>query len=117
RHDDVVRLMADLDVAFPGLNLSARDVRLVHRGLLPATEATSDRVTVLRQGPVTHHAAQDVVGLISLVGVRYTTARRSAEEAIDMVAGVLGRTLRPCATATTRLDGGAIDRFDDYLAD
>ncbi len=117
RHDDVVRLMADLDIAFPGLGLTARDVRLVHRGLLPATEATARRVKLLRHSPVTNHAVHGMLGLVSLVGVRYTTARRSAEQAIDMVGAVLGRSLRPCATATTRLDGGAIDNFDEYLAE
>jgi len=115
RRDDVVRLMADLNVAFPGLQLTAGDVRLVHRGLLPATTATADQVTLLRHSPVTNHAVHGISGLVSLVGVRYTTARRSAESAIDLVGRLLQRPLRACATATTPLDGGAIANFDEYL--
>lgn len=117
RRDDVVRLMADLDAAFPGLNLGAGDLRLVHRGLLPAAQATADRVTLLRHSPVVDHGKQGLVGLVSLVGVRYTTARRSAEQAVDVAARVVGKPLRACATATTPLDGGAIDCFADYLAE
>lgn len=115
RRDDLTRLLADLNTAFPGIDLTTRDLRLVHRGLLPATTATAERVTLLRHSPVTDHAADGMPGLASLVGVRYTTARRSAESAIDLIGRMLGRTLPPSATATTRLDGGAIERFDQYV--
>jgi glycerol-3-phosphate dehydrogenase len=115
RRDDVARLLADLNTAFPGIDLTTRDVRLVHRGLLPATTATPDRVTLLRDSPVTDHAADGMSGLVSLVGVRYTTARRSAEKAVDLVGRILERALPPSASATTRLDGGGIERYDQYL--
>lgn len=117
RRDDLQRLLTDLNTAFPGMDLSMRDVRLVHRGLLPAVTATTDRVTLLRDSPVIDHARDGVRGLASLIGVRYTTARRSAEQAIDLVGHLLGRPLPPSATATTRLDGGAIDDFARYLRD
>lgn len=117
RRDDVVRLLADLNQAFPGIGLTMGDVCLVHRGLLPATTATPERVTLLRDSPIIDHAADGMAGLASLVGVRYTTARRSAEHAVNLVGRMLGRTLPPSDTATTRLDGGAIDRFDTYLRD
>jgi glycerol-3-phosphate dehydrogenase len=116
-HDNLARLMADLNEAFPGIGLDEGDIRLVHRGLLPASAATSQRVTLLRTSPVTDHRADGATGLVSLVGVRYTTARQSAQQAIDLVASMLNRTLAPCATATTRLEGGDITRFDDYCRD
>jgi glycerol-3-phosphate dehydrogenase len=42
-------------------------------------------------------------GLVSLQGVKYTTARAVAERAVDLVARRLGRDLRPCRTAVTPL--------------
>jgi glycerol-3-phosphate dehydrogenase len=117
QEDNLSRLLADLNDAFPGIGLTREDVGLLHRGLLPATVATPQRVTLLRHSPVTDHRTDGATGLVSLVGVRYTTARQSAQQAIDLVASLLNRTLAPCATATTRLDGGDIARFDDYLRD
>jgi len=36
---------------------------------------------------------------------------------VEAVCRALGATVAPCATATTRLDGGHIERFDTFLAD
>lgn len=117
RREDVSRLLDDINRAFPGAALTSRDIRLVHRGLLPATTATNDRVVLLRHSPTVDHAADGLAGLASLVGVRYTTARRSAAQAIDMVGRMLGRVLPASDTADTRLDGGSIDRIDAYVRD
>ena len=117
RREDVAQLLADLQAAFPRAAISADDVRLVHRGLLPATEASPARVTLLRESPFIDHGEDGCAHLFSLVGVRYTTARHSAERAVDAIVRALGVSAPRCATATTRLDGGVIDRFDAFLDD
>ena len=117
RREDLEQLLDDLRAAFPRAGLEADRIRLVHRGLLPATVANASRVTLLRDSALVDHAADGCRQLLSLVGVRYTTARQSAERAIDLVVRGLGVTARPCATAVTPLDGGRIDRFDRFAAD
>lgn len=113
----VDQLLADLNRAFPRASIGRDDIRLVHRGLLPASQASADRVTLLRDSPLVDHAEDGCRGLYSLVGVRYTTARHSAERAVDAVFRTLGVGVLPCATATTPLDGGRIDTFETFLAD
>jgi glycerol-3-phosphate dehydrogenase len=55
-------------------------------------------------------------GLISMFGVRYTTARQTAQEAVDAVFHVLGhKTPPPCRTAETPLQGGSIFHMDNFL--
>jgi len=44
-----------------------------------------------------------VAGLVSVQGVKYTTARAVAEKAIDLVLRRLGRPGAPCQTAVTPL--------------
>ncbi|WP_291982268.1 glycerol-3-phosphate dehydrogenase/oxidase [Luteitalea sp.] len=117
RREFVDQLLGDVNAAFPRASIDASDIRLVHRGLLPATEASARRVTLLRDGPFIDHAEDGCPRLFSLVGVRYTTARHSAERAVDAITRWLDTPVAPCATATTRLDGGEIDRFDTFLAD
>ncbi len=51
---------------------------------------------------VDHHAAHGLEGLVSLIGVRYTTARGMAERALDLICAKLGAS-RPCRTETTPL--------------
>jgi glycerol-3-phosphate dehydrogenase len=50
-----------------------------------------------------HEAEDGLPGLVSLQGVKYTTARRVAEQAVDVVARRLGRETAPCRTALTPL--------------
>jgi glycerol-3-phosphate dehydrogenase len=51
-----------------------------------------------------------------MFGVRYTTARHTAQQAVDAVFRVLGHdTPPPCRTADTPLRGGSINRMDSFL--
>ena len=117
RREFVDQLLDDVNAAFPRAAVQATDIRLVHRGLLPATEASARRVTLLRESPFIDHGEDGCANLFSLVGVRYTTARHSAERAVDAIVRVLDIVAKPSATATTKLDGGDIERFDTFVAD
>jgi glycerol-3-phosphate dehydrogenase len=117
RREFVRQLLEDVNAAFPRAAVQPTDIRLVHRGLLPATEASPRRVTLLRESPFIDHAEDGCAHLFSLVGVRYTTARHSAERAVDAIVRALDVVTRPSATATTQLDGGQIERFDMFVAE
>ena len=117
RREFVDQLLDDVNAAFPRAAVRPTDIRLVHRGLLPATEASERRVTLLRESPFIDHGEDGCANLFSLVGVRYTTARHSAERAVDAIVRVLDIVAKPSATATTKLDGGDIERFDTFVAD
>jgi glycerol-3-phosphate dehydrogenase len=91
--------LADARRAFPWAELSERDVALVHRGFVPGDARG------LRRRPVfiDHERAHGLPGLVSIQGVKYTGARRLAEQAIDLVERRLGRARSRCRTATTPL--------------
>jgi glycerol-3-phosphate dehydrogenase len=112
---DVDRLLADLNLAFPGVRLHRDDVRLVHRGLLPAASLNGSDVQLLKSSVIRDHAKDGRPGLVSVVGVRYTTARHTAELATDLACDLLGRPGVPCRTATTPLAGGDIPDVDRFL--
>lgn len=106
-------LIDDLRAAFPGLSLGIDDVRLVHRGLLPASRIDGEDVTLLRASPIRDHRADGYEGLVSMTGVRYTTARHTAERAVDAAFACTGTAGPPSRSETTPLDGGEIP---DYVA-
>lgn len=113
---DLEAFLKDAREAFPLANLTIADVRLVHRGLLPMVSGEGSHVQLLRESRVVDHAKHGMPGLVSMFGVRYTTARQTAQDAVDAVFHVLGhRTPPPCRTAETPLQGGSINRMDTFL--
>jgi len=90
----------DLNAAFPTLSLTMADVRLVHRGLVPAM-VRAGRTDLLGASAVLSHDEQGASGVFSLVGTKYTTARAAAARAVDAVSRALGR--QPGRSTTDRL--------------
>ncbi len=113
---DLEAFLADGRRAFPGAALDRASVRLVHRGLLPMVSGEGAHVALLRESAVVDHAAHGAPGLVSIHGVRYTTARHTAEEAVNSVFRVLGHsTPPPCHTDHTPLWGGAISSVGAFV--
>jgi glycerol-3-phosphate dehydrogenase len=111
---EVTPFLDDLNTAFPDARLRLDDVRLLHRGLLPShADSTGTRVTLLKHSRVRDHREDGWNGLMSVVGVRYTTARHTAEQATDLALRLLNRPPIASRTATTPLIGGDMD---DYAA-
>ena len=87
--------------AFPWAAIERADVSLVHEGLVPGRGDASGLSTRPRLHD--HEAEDGLPGLVSLQGVKYTTARAVAERAVDLTVGRLRRDAPPCRTAATPL--------------
>lgn len=112
----VEALLADGREAFPAAGLTYPDVRLVHRGLLPTVPSNNGQVKLLRESTVVDHRSHGVDGLVSMFGVRYTTARQTAEHAVNAAFDALGNALPPaCRTHLLPIDGGAITDLDGFV--
>lgn len=82
-------LLAAANTAFPNLKATRPDVRLVHYGLVPA-RVSGQRADLLAEPRVVRHTSAP--GLVSLVGVKYTTARTAATRAVDAVCAEVKRS-------------------------
>ena len=111
---EVDAFLKAVNAAFPNLSLQVGDVRLIHRGLLPASPRGGG-VRLETRSAVVDHRSDGIHGLISMLGVRYTTARDTAERAVDIVVDQLARAAPPCRTATAPLIGGDIPDFEAFL--
>ena len=87
---DLEAFLKDAREAFPHAGLTTADVRLVHRGLLPMVSGEGSHVQLLKESQVVDHAQHGLPGLVSMFGVRYTTARHTAQQAVDAVFRVAG---------------------------
>jgi glycerol-3-phosphate dehydrogenase len=106
--EEVASFMADVNHAFPNLELTAADIGLVHRGLVPAVAAADGRVILDGRERVRDHAEAEISGIMSVAGAKYTTARAVAERVIDRALRTLHHPPVPCRTASTALPGGSV---------
>jgi glycerol-3-phosphate dehydrogenase len=93
--------LAEAARAFPWAELKPEDVGLVHTGLVPGVSSAAG---LFSRSRLTDHAVEDgLAGLLSLLAVKYTTARGLAEATVDRALRHLGRPTTPSRTATTGL--------------
>jgi glycerol-3-phosphate dehydrogenase len=114
---DLRGFLAEINQACPWLALERDEVSLAQCGLVLFGE-NKEGAQHLSYGKrslvVDHERADGVRGLVTLIGVRYTTARVESERAVRLVCRKLGRAAPPSATATTRIHGGEIDDFQAF---
>lgn len=94
-HEQVLGMLEELNAAVPGLDAGDEDVLRVYSGLLPARRAATGAIAT-RNVICEHGRTGGPRGMISVSGVKFTTARRVAQQAIGI--------LFPKA----RVDGGAL---------
>ncbi len=108
RAAEITAFIADANDAFPALKLTPGDVRLVHRGLVPAIETRNGPPELKPWPTILDHGKDNVSGAVTVIGVKYSTARRVAEDTIRIVAKRLGKRASPSRTATRPLPGAGI---------
>ena len=114
----VQEFLDEINSAHPALNLSMRDVKHVTWGFLPVNKTDTDRksVSLVRDGvAIDHQTKEGIAGLISVLGVKYTTARVVAERAVDLAVKKLGSRAAKCRTHVTPVKGGHIEDFRAFL--
>jgi len=115
---DIGEAIHTINEAFPAADLHRRDVLSVLRGIVPGSEDL-DRsdVQLKKHYEIRDHAAEDGIdGLLSVIGVKYTTARNVAEKTVDVVFKKLRMKSPKCETAETPVYGGATGSIEEFLA-
>jgi glycerol-3-phosphate dehydrogenase len=108
----------EINFAYPTLNLSLHDISRWMAGLVLFGEKQVDQTNLSygkRSQIIDHSVSNQVEGLITLIGVRFTTARGVAEKAVDLILKKLDRKFTKSKTAITPLHGGDIESFSALL--
>ena len=105
---EIASFIAELNAAFPSLDLEMGDVTLVHRGAVPAAVGRDGLVSLETRERIRDHAvgSEPIEGLLSVAGTKYTTARAVAERVTNAVLIKLQHREVPCRTAVSCLPGG-----------
>jgi glycerol-3-phosphate dehydrogenase len=111
---DRLYLLEALNFYFPDMPVSAKDIIAEFAGLRPLV-ASSSRELPSEMGR-SHRIESSSTGLITVLGGKYTTYRKIAEDAVDAAMEVFGNSscLLPCCTEEKPLPGAiGIDHLDD----
>jgi len=116
--EDIESFVNEINEVYPYASVSLKDVSFIHRGLVPVDEiGINGDIKLAERYRIWDHArGEGIEGLLSVVGVKYTTARAVAKEVIDLVFRKLGKTPPGCLTALTPIYGGCIEDFDGFLS-
>jgi len=102
--EEVSAFLSDLNPVLGEHNLSGADIHGVFSGLLPEADgATGPDVALERAPQIIEHTAQGLAGVISIIGVKWTTARAVGERVARRACRRLGRTDQ-VSSAARKLD-------------
>lgn len=111
---DIDILLSDLTHAYPSADITQNDIACVLPGLLPARHAqlVNEEPVLANHFSIIDHARRDATeGLVTVVGVKYTTARDVAERTLRQVMSKLGRKAVISGSDRRALPGGHIPDF------
>lgn len=116
---DIEAFLSEINRAYPDARLGRDDVLFFYGGLVPMSRvsARTGEVVVRKHYRITDHSrVHGWDGIVTVMGVKYTTARDVAERAIDLAMKRLGVPFVKSRSCETPVYGGKIERFDDFLA-
>jgi len=116
---DISKFIQDVNSAYPTANLTRDDISFFYGGVLPAdvvNSRTGDVKLLKSYQIIDHKVKSGLDGLLTVVSVKYTTARDVAEKTIDFAQRKLGMAATTSPTRSTPVYGGDIERFDEFVA-
>ena len=114
---DIDSFLATFRKYLPAANLNREGVEFFYAGLRPlVSDGSKTSYNVSRRAELVDHTGEGMEGLFSALGGKWTTSRALAEKATNAIVARTEKSAAACATATTPLPGGRIDRFDGLVA-
>ncbi|MDH5444146.1 MAG: glycerol-3-phosphate dehydrogenase/oxidase [Gammaproteobacteria bacterium] len=117
--DELTNFIDEINWAYPHLNISLDDVLMWNAGLVPfgENEPGSENLSYgKRSHIIDHKLTDDIEGLVSIIGVRYTMGRGDSAKAVDLIQKKLGNPVKRSPTDYTPVFGGDIDSFDKLVS-
>jgi glycerol-3-phosphate dehydrogenase len=117
RHE-LRQFINEFNSSYPALRLQESAVRRVDFGLVPFGEASRQHGGLSfgkESRLIDHRTHGGVSGLLSMISVRYTVARRDAVQVLDLAAAQLGGHKAANESATRALPGGDLEDFKQAL--
>ncbi len=84
--DEIAAFVDEFNEAYPTMDLKAKDVLYCYQGLTPGENSVDEDGAKLHESRIIDHATTNGIrGLFSIVSIKWTTARLTAEQAVDLL--------------------------------
>jgi glycerol-3-phosphate dehydrogenase len=105
--------IAEMNASYPALRLTRDDVIYANCGLVPFGDGTTavGELSFGKESRFIDHREQGIQGLVTLIGIRYTTGRGDAAKALDLLLQQRQESWQAASTETVPLAGGDIANF------
>ena len=115
---EIAAWMAEMNESYPALRLTRDDVIYANCGLVPFGDGktAAGELSFGKESRYIDHRTHGVDGLVSLIGIRYTTARGDAAKALDLLLQQMPNAPGCAATGSIPLAGGDISDFTSLQA-
>lgn len=118
--EELQAYVREINDCYPALQVQESEVCMTGFGLVPFGDADQQRGNALSFGKqsriVDHRVEGGISGLISVISVRYTVARRDAALSLDAAERQLGRRRTGAESAYQPLSGGDFASYSGFLA-
>lgn len=113
---DIAGFLSFVNAHLPAAKLKREDVCYFYAGLRPLVDDGSrDTYGASRRAElIDHQKVDNVGGLMSAIGGKWTTSRHLAAQVVDKALEKLGKPKQAATTATTPLPGGRIGSLADF---
>jgi glycerol-3-phosphate dehydrogenase len=110
---EIAAWIQEMNASYPALRLVPEDVLYANCGLVPFGDGRSaaGELSFGKESRYIDHREQGIGGLVTLIGIRYTTARGDSAKALDLLLQQLPRTPLRAPTESTPLAGGDFEDF------
>jgi glycerol-3-phosphate dehydrogenase len=110
---EIAAWMAEMNGSYPALRLRREDVIYANCGLVPFGDSRSSNgeLSFGKESRYFDHRKQGIEGLVTVIGIRYTTARGDSAKALDLLLHQMPGAPARAATHLTPLMGGEIEDF------
>ncbi len=117
KEEDLLELVNEVNDCYPSAALKRSDVSFCYAGLVPMDDegdGTAEVKLGRRHRIIDHEREHGVAGLITIVGVRFTTSRYVARKTVDRIFRRMGHRPPASQTDSVPLIGGDIENFSEF---
>jgi len=116
---EIENFVSEVNQAFPGIGIQLNEITLINTGLTlfgeEGWQSTDSMSFGKRSLLIDHDSDHGLKGLVTLIGVRATTARGMAAKAMDLVVRKIAGNYNNANTKNIPIYGGDIESFEEEV--
>ncbi|NOY60518.1 MAG: glycerol-3-phosphate dehydrogenase/oxidase [Calditrichaeota bacterium] len=115
--EEIEKFLREVNSALIGADIRREDVTFQYAGLLPlaGVHPESGDVQLEKHFKIYDHENEGVPGLVSVVSVKYTTARDVAEKAVKLLLNKLAQKAPRSHSDSIKIWGGEIEEWEKFI--